>query len=417
MNTHSALQSTPKSSVLRQAGLLGSSYILGAFNDNFFKQAVLLLAVQAGHASLQSWGTLLFALPFVVFSSAAGWLADRYAKKTLVVWAKAIEIGAMLTGAWGLITFNWPCLLAMICLMGFKSTLFSPALNGSIPELFAEHDVPRVNALFKLGTTVAILLGIALAGGALDQCWWETAWPFGRALVAAGALFVAAAGFVAALLMPARAAAGSDNPFPALPLVDSFAHLRHTRRTDPALYTALLAETFFYFLSTLLLLEINRLGLAQLGLSFTLTSALCVALMVGICGGSLIASRTHAQSWQPLTPPALWGMAASLCAVGYAPHLAPPFQLTALFALYILAGACGGLYLIPLSSFIQIRPAPTDKGKVLGLANTLDFSGILLAGQLYLLLEMLPPSMAHMALGGLAGLAALLFRRMIHARA
>lgn len=102
MNTPAAAPSASLLSILRKAGLLGSSYVLGAFNDNFFKQAVLLLAVQAGLASLQSWGTLLFALPFVLFSSVAGWLADRSAKKTLVVWAKVIEVAAMLTGAWRL---------------------------------------------------------------------------------------------------------------------------------------------------------------------------------------------------------------------------------------------------------------------------------------------------------------------------
>ena len=58
----------------RQAMTLGLSYTLGTFNDNFFKQAVLLLAVSMHLPSLQSWGTVLFSLPFVLFSAWAGWL-------------------------------------------------------------------------------------------------------------------------------------------------------------------------------------------------------------------------------------------------------------------------------------------------------------------------------------------------------
>ena len=74
--------------LLKQAAALGASYTLGTFNDNFFKQAALLLAVSLGYSGFQAWGTFLFALPFVLFSAWAGWLADRFPKKYLVTAAK-----------------------------------------------------------------------------------------------------------------------------------------------------------------------------------------------------------------------------------------------------------------------------------------------------------------------------------------
>ena len=151
---------------LRQTVSLGVSYTLGTFNDNFFKQAILLLAVSMGHTAVQAWGTVLFSLPFVLFSAWAGWLADRYPKCRLVLAAKALEVCAMLAGGWGLLQLHWSGMLAMLFCMGASATLFSPALNGSLPELFAREDVPRVNALFKLATTASILLGI-LAGYAV----------------------------------------------------------------------------------------------------------------------------------------------------------------------------------------------------------------------------------------------------------
>ena len=163
-----------------QALALGTSYALGTFNDNFFKQAGLLLAVTTGNAVFQSQVTFLFALPFVLFSAWSGWLADRFAKKSLVICAKTLELAAMLAGAWGMVTLDWNWMLAMTFCMGLSSTLFSPALNGSIPELFPVGQVPRINALFKLGTTASILFGVFLAGIALDQAWIETAYPFGR---------------------------------------------------------------------------------------------------------------------------------------------------------------------------------------------------------------------------------------------
>ncbi|WP_300778355.1 MFS transporter, partial [uncultured Bilophila sp.] len=193
---------------LRQAAPLGASYVMGTFNDNFFKQAALLLAVGVGNAAFQARATFVFALPFVLFSAWSGWLADRFPKKRLVIAAKALELAAMLAGAWGMVMLDWTWLLAMIFCMGLSSTLFSPALNGSIPELFPVGAVPRVNALFKLGTTASILCGVCLAGLSLDQTWLDTVQPFGRWLVAAVAVLVAAAGLVAALFIEARPGAG-----------------------------------------------------------------------------------------------------------------------------------------------------------------------------------------------------------------
>ena len=193
-----------------QALALGTSYALGTFNDNFFKQAGLLLAVTTGNAVFQSQVTFLFALPFVLFSAWSGWLADRFAKKSLVICAKTLELAAMLAGAWGMVTLDWNWMLAMTFCMGLSSTLFSPALNGSIPELFPVGQVPRINALFKLGTTASILFGVFLAGIALDQAWIETAYPFGRWLVAILAVTVAAGGLVSTALPGSR----KPQPFP-----------------------------------------------------------------------------------------------------------------------------------------------------------------------------------------------------------
>lgn len=371
---------------------------MGTFNDNFYKQAALLLAVKAGHTAFQSQATFFFALPFVLFSAAAGWLADRYAKKHIVIGAKVLEVFAMSVGAWGIIMLDWDWMLAMIFCMGLNSTLFSPALNGSIPELFPEPLIPRVNALFKLTTTASILLGIVLSGVALDQHWWNSNWHFGRCLVAVGALGVAVLGLVSTFFITFRAGAGSDAPFPKKALLDSARYL-WALRTDKSLFVVLWAESFFYFISTLLLLEINRLGVIQLELSFTMTSLLSVALMVGICAGSLLAGKGTPLSWRVLMVPALGGIALLLALAGCVPLLPQALQVPALFLLYALAGSCGGLYLIPLTSFLQVRPAASHKGKVLGLSNCLTFSGILLAGQGYLLLETLRPSTGHLALG------------------
>jgi acyl-[acyl-carrier-protein]-phospholipid O-acyltransferase/long-chain-fatty-acid--[acyl-carrier-protein] ligase len=52
------------------------------------------------------------------------------------------------------------------------------------------------------------------------------------------------------------------------------------------------------------------------------------------------------------------------------------------FGLIALVGVFGGLFLIPVESFIQTRPAPACRGAVLAAANFAVFGGILLSGPL-----------------------------------
>lgn len=405
-------------SLSRRAFTLGLCYVMGTFNDNFFKQGALLLALAAGNAAFPAWGTFLFSLPFALFSLWTGWLADRYPKKNLVIGAKLLELAAMLAGAWGLVTLNWIGLAAMLFCMGLSSTLFSPALNGSIPELFPARVVPRVNALFKLCTTASILLGISLAGAALDVGGGRIAElgfarpTRGMLLLACGVVLVALAGVLCSVFVPRRPAAGSSAPFPRLAVLDVPVQLKELRRDMP-LFLAVWGEVFFYFLSSLLLLEINALGELELGFSHSATSLMPGALLLGICIGSLAAARGTPESWKRRLVPACLGIGGLLCLTSAVSLLPGAVRYVFLLALYTCAGACGGVYLIPLTSFIQVRPAPDCKGRVLGLDNCLVFSGIMLAGPAYYALSFLRPSEAHAVLGLSALAAAWAFARAI----
>lgn len=388
---------------LRQTVSLGVSYTLGTFNDNFFKQAILLLAVSMGHTAVQAWGTVLFSLPFVLFSAWAGWLADRYPKCRLVLAAKALEVCAMLAGGWGLLQLHWSGMLAMLFCMGASATLFSPALNGSLPELFAREDVPRVNALFKLATTASILLGITLAGGALERQWLATEIPFGRWLVAAVAVGVAVLGLLSVFFIPYRPAAARKEdlpPFPWLGALDSARDLWRLRARQ-GIFWCLCGDVFFYTLSTLVLLEINAYGVAQLGLGPTMASLLPGGLMLGICAGAGLAARRARGDWRRSVPRACAGIGLLLAVAGCVPAAPEVFRFGLLFACYAAVGICGSLYIVPVSSQIQLLPAAEEKGRILGTSNFFSFSGMALAGPVYALLSFLPPSVAHMLLGGL----------------
>ena len=388
---------------------MGTTYAMGTFNDNFFKQAALLLAASAGLESIQGIASAMFALPFVACSAWAGWLADRMPKNKLVVWSKFMELAAMLLGVWALTSMNWTAIVGVVFLMGLQATIFSPALNGAIPENFAAPEVPRVNAMLKLATTATILLGIAAGGLVLDMPDFSAfaalspqgEHGFGRLAVGAVAVFIAVIGLVSAFGIGRGAvSAGARAPFPLLGPVHSVLHALECHSRDPHLFLTLAGEAFFYCLSSFALLCINNLGIAQLGFSLTVTSLLSVALMIGICVGSVLAGRYDANSWRRIMVPAGAGLGLGLMLSGFAPLMPGMLQFPYLFALLTFSGVCGGLYLIPLVSFIQVRPAATEKGKTLGISNFSCFSGILLSGVLFAWLAKVPPSWLLAGSGG-----------------
>ncbi|MDR1398283.1 MAG: MFS transporter [Desulfarculales bacterium] len=382
---------------------MGAAYSLGTFNDNFFKQAALLLAISAGLTHIQGIATTLFALPFVVCAAWSGWLADRFPKERIVIGAKGLEVLAMLIGAWGIITLNWVCIVAVVTIMGLQSVIFGPALNGSIPELFPLDKVAKVNAILKLVTTVTILAGIALAGVALDQIWGQAWLPSdyssGRVLVGCIAVAAALTGLTAAFFIGGSQVRKSDTSFPWAGPLNSLRDCWLARR-EPVLCLVLAAEAYFYFMSSLAVLVINNLGLKQLGFSMTLTSLLAAALMIGICLGAGLAGRGTPLSWRKWMVPACLVMGASLAASGLTALLPPSMRLPFALAAYLIAGTAGGFYLIPLSSFIQVRPHGQEKGRVQGVSYFLAFGGILVSGQLFLFIGKLPPGAGMVIVGG-----------------
>ncbi|WP_136798864.1 MFS transporter [Desulfosediminicola ganghwensis] len=396
---------------------MAATYCLGVFNDNYFKQAAMLLAVAAGANQLQGWAAILFALPFILFSAHGGWCADRFAKKRVVVMAKGLEVLAMMVGAVGLITGSWACILMMVFVMGLQSTFFSPSLNGSIPELYPAESVPRINAIIKLATTVAILAGIAIAGISLDQNWMDTdAAPFGVLLVAVTSVLVAVTGLVASFGIHKYKGAteNSEVPFPWFGPYRSVKDLIDICR-DRQLLVAVAGDAWFYFIASIAVLVINAVGIQQFGFSQTMTSLLSVSLMLGVCAGSFLAARlTRVDNWSAYLVPAVLGIAIGLIMAGMTTSVPESARFWWLMFALGFAGIAGGLFLIPITSFLQIRPADSDKGRVLAAAGFTAFVAILLSGMLYNIFEsLLAPTAFMLALGVLSVLMVFVFQRLV----
>ncbi len=377
---HSAPEALPQPGG-RGFAAMAACYGMGVFNDNFFRQATLLLAVAAGVGWYQGAAMALFALPYLLLSAPAGWFADRHPKRRVVIGAKALEVAAMVCGAVGVLTGSWRLMLAMVFLMGSQSAIFNPALNGSIPELFPRHRVNPVNANLRIAATGAILFGVACAGLALNFGGGSIrGWPTGRLFVAAVVLGVALAGLVAALGVPHREAADPQAPFPWKGSWDTMKELWRIR-LDPFLTLAIGMIVLVFFLGALKIMIVNEIGLDQYGLGEAATSGMIFAAMAGVGVGGLISNAVIRRCrWDLIMMPLALAIGVIFCIMALAPLFPAAAQVPLIFLMLGLAGIIGGLMVIPSQAFLQLRPRPERRGAVIAACNFAVFSGILISG-------------------------------------
>jgi acyl-[acyl-carrier-protein]-phospholipid O-acyltransferase/long-chain-fatty-acid--[acyl-carrier-protein] ligase len=373
----------PPQNTRRGFAAMVAVYFIGTFNDNFCRQCVMLLAVAWGLAHLQSYITVLFTTPFILFAAYAGFLADRFSKRSVVIAAKLVSFLAYILGIFGFYLNSWPLILVVVFILGLQSTVFSPAINGIIPELYPPAYVTTANGIIAASVNIAILLGIAAAGLVLDAKGAICNVPSGMFLAAAAGLSIAFITWLIAFFVPKFPAASPNARFPWQGPRESVTVLLQTK-TDPLLANSIFAKAFFWFAGSLQILIINPLGLDQFGLTKTMTSVLIVVELLGIGAGSLLAPVfAKGEKWFRVLVPSALIMVIAMLAVTAVPYLPVSSRSFAVIAALAVLGIAGGVFCIPVTSFVQVRPAPELKGTMIASSNFADFIGILISGVVF----------------------------------
>ncbi|MBM4153774.1 MAG: MFS transporter [Lentisphaerae bacterium] len=386
---------TPTTSLSRWFLWLNATQFLGALNDNLFKLLVSIFLIRALGAARSSEvagiAGLLFALPFLLFTPAAGVLADRFSKRTIVVLAKALEIVVMGLGAVAFLAGSAPMLYAVLFLMSAQSALFGPAKYGIIPELVERAQLSLANSRIVSATYLAIIIGtfaapaaVTLAGGRVESVVWLC-------------VAVAVAGTATSLGIGRVPPSGSTRRPSWFFLADVIRPLRAVRG-DRYLVMALAAAAYFSLIGSFLQLNLIPFGLRHLGLSAVEGGYLFLGAAVGIGLGSAIAGRLSGRNVEfGVLPIAALGLALATGAMGGITRWQP-----AAVAI-VAAGVCAGLYIVPLEAFIQLR-CPKDRlGEVLAANGFLSWIGVLGGAGLVLLFDRLhlSPAEGFGVMGGL----------------
>jgi acyl-[acyl-carrier-protein]-phospholipid O-acyltransferase/long-chain-fatty-acid--[acyl-carrier-protein] ligase len=349
----------------------------GAFNDNGLKFLVIYLIVERNFPSdvrdrfILLVGAL-FAIPFILFSLAGGYLADRYSKRGVTIGTKLFEIGVGFFAIAALAAGNLTMEAAAVFLISTQGALFGPSKYGLLPELLPENKLSWGNGVIELGTFLASITAVMFAGFLADAFRGRHFW--------SGVIFLGLTmiGLFTSFAISRVPAADPTRKFRANPFADLAGQFRIIAG-DRVLEWAVVGNTYLWFLAALLQFVILVYGHDVLRVDEWQISRLQAAVGIGIGTGSLAAGYLSRGKIEfRLVPLGAMGMTAfgflvSRHGLGIWPVRAD----------LCLLGFFGGFYAVPLNALIQHRPSPEQKGGVIAAANLLSFIGVFLAAGVY----------------------------------
>ena len=361
-------------------GLLVTQF-LGAFNDNIYKLVIAFLAVnlfvteKAGTQYL-ALASGIFVLPFVIFSPYAGYLADRFSKRRILISAKFAEMIIMTLGLVAFALNNVWVIFGCLFLMGTQSTFFSPSKYGILPEMLKDEDLSEGNGLIQMWTYLAIICGMSL-GGVLYQVSGGELYKVSFLLI-----FLSMAGFMTSFSIPRVKPSGAKRKF-SLNSLREISGTIDILRKDRAIYLAALGTIYFGFLGSLFHLNILLYAKKVMLVSDGMAGMLFAIVAVGIGLGSVLAGKLSGKKIEfGLVP--LGAIILTLCSV----RLGFTYRSTAQTGLTLfLMGFGAGFYVVPLNAFIQQRAPGERRGQVLATLNIFSFAGILFASPVIWLLR------------------------------
>ena len=381
---------------------------LGAFNDNVFKQALVILitvkAVGLSDDERSLWANLasaLFILPFFLFSATAGQWAEKYEKARSIRRIKLLEIAIAVLAAVAFYVDSLPMLLGVLFLLGAQSTLFGPIKYAILPQALKPEELTGGNGLVETGTFLAILVGTIFGGVLISE------FPNGEFLASLAVVAIAVAGYIAARFVPDAPATAPHLVIDRNPLRATWSTLA-TLKGKTAVLNSVLGISWFFFFGALFLAQLPRYATDVLGGDATVIPLLLTLFSLGIGAGSLLCETLSRRTVEiGLVPLGAFGMTAfgidlwlaqpeaSAHALQVGAGAAAPLDWRGFLASeggwriamdLALIGVFGGFFIVPLFALVQQRAPREVLSRVIAANNIVNALFIVIAAALAIVL-------------------------------
>ena len=353
---------------------------LGAFNDNLYKNALLLLiafggiSAQSDSALLTNLAAGLFILPFFLFSPIAGQIADKFEKSKLIRWVKGLEVIIMGLAAAAIVMGNVWMMMLLLFLMGLQSSLFGPVKFALLPQQLDDDELVGGNALVEMGTFIAILVGTITAGIFFD-------FEQGLYWIAGGIVVFALLGFFSSQYIPNASANDPElkinwNPF------SEMVHTIRQARENRSVYLSIMAISWFWFIGASYLTQFPNFARDFLGGSTQVVTLLLTLFSLGVALGSLLCEKLSGHKIElGIVPIGSLGMSIfgidlyfSVAGIQVMEDMSAmafiqqPENFRLMFDIAMVS-AFGGLFVVPLQALIQHRSDEKNRAQIIAANN------------------------------------------------
>jgi len=355
----------------------------GAFNDNVFKNALIILIAFQGSQFIEADADLLinisaalFILPFFLFSATAGQWIDKYEKSRSIRIIKLIEVLIMLIAAFAFVQGYILLLIALLFFMGTQSTFFGPAKYSYIPQHLKTNELVEGNAWVQMGTFVAILIGTILGGVLIAQ-------EHGRHYVALAVVCFAIVGYLASRFIPLTPSLNENLKINWNVFSETHRNIKFLK-SNRIVFLSVLGVSWFWFLGATYLVQLPNYTKTTLGGNEQVVTLLLTLFTLGIGTGSLLCNWLSGKKIEiGLVPFGSIG----LTLFGIDLYFSQPDVLPAatlglkeflahghfrLIADVVLIGFFGGLYIVPLMALVQQRSEQEHMSRVIAGNNIIN---------------------------------------------
>ncbi|TIX51964.1 MFS transporter [Alteraurantiacibacter aquimixticola] len=382
----------------RRFAPLFATQLLNAFNDNLYKNAMVLFVVYqvynsaAAETVFSGVASAIFILPFFLLSALAGQLADMRDKAMIIRTVKAAEIAIMTVGAAGL-TLAWfgmltealaiPLMMIALFAMGIHSTFFGPIKYAILPQHLKREEVLAGTGLVEAGTYLAIMGGTILAGFIDVE------------VAAVLVIAIAVIGYLTSRQVPEAPPFIKGQPIDRHIIRASIALVRNTCHNREVFY-AILAISFFWTIGAVLFIQFPPLAKNVLMASKEVASLFLVTFSIGVALGSVAINALLKGEVSARYGPAsvivmglfvaafywvcrIWSQQVTTTELlGIAEFIAQPLAPLVLATLLLIA-VFGGMFVVPLYAFLTTKVDPSEASRTVA-ANNIVNSGAMVGG-------------------------------------
>lgn len=384
----------------RRLGPLFVTQFTGAFNDNLYKSALLMLFTYGGISRygidiniINNLVAATMIIPFLIFASVAGQFADKYEKNHIITKIKLAEILIMSAGVLAFWFNSAAGLLLVLFFTGTQSACFSPLKYSIVPQLTYTQELVGANGLIHMGTSISVFLGLICGSIAVN-------FEYGVQVVAWAGLLLAVCGWAASKKIPSVAAQHPRLTITFNPFVQTVRTIRYARE-NPMVFWSIIGISWYWFLGSIYLTQLPNLTRSVLGGDKPVVTLLLFLFLIGLASGALLCEWISRRKVEPgIVPFGLIGVIFFGADLYFAAQtMTPPpegellgiadlivqFPVLRIMGDILLLGMFGGVYSVPLISLMQTRCEDNHRAQVVGANNVINAVFMVLAAVLGML--------------------------------